>query len=91
METKKIEFSDFSSRGKWKSSELKAFLKEQHKPKTAIAVPLMDFYKQFYAGSNVIKYAGYYSRAHVLDACKELKFKAICSVDGEELKIGFID
>lgn len=90
MECKKIEFSDFSNRGKWRITELKAFLKEQHKPKTAISVNLNEFYTQFH-GLPLIRYAGYYSRVHVIDALKELKIKGICSQDGENLKIGFLD
>lgn len=90
MESKKaIDFGDFSSRGKWKVAELKAFLKDAHKPKTAFSVSLDEFYNQFYSGTNRIKYASYYSRQHVLDACKELKIDAVCAVDGDILKIGF--
>jgi len=89
MEIKKIDFNDFGGRGVWKTDALKDWLKENAKPKTAIAVKLEDFYKEFYSGSKVIKYASYYSRKHIIDAMRSLQIKGLVAVSNGMLKIRF--
>ena len=89
MEVKSIDVENFGNRGKWNQKAIIGFLKENHKPKTAIEVRLMDFYKQFYGGSKVIKYVGYYCRKHVLEALQDLKIRGIAEIDTGALKIRF--
>ena len=82
-----------SVKGKWNMNEIKKFLKSVHKSNTEITVDLKKFYENFYNGSKVIKYVGYYSRTHALEAMKELELDGyvhqIKLDDGEVLKIGF--
>ena len=89
LKTEKIEMEDFGNRGKWNQTAIIDWLKDQHKPQTAIKVGLMDFYKMFYGGVKVIKYVGYYSRKHLLDAFFELHLKGLVEVQKNELKLRF--
>lgn len=90
MQTKTIELDDFGQRGKWKTKELKTWLKAEFGTKVAKSVDLKEFYKQFYEGTKVIKYIGYYCRKHVLDVMSELDFTGLAEVRGSELKIARI-
>ena len=80
-------------KGKWNMSALKEFLKSVHKSNTEITVDLKKFYDNFYNGAKVIKYIGYYSRTHTIDAMKELSLDGYCHQvkleNGEVLQIGF--
>jgi hypothetical protein len=89
LKVEKISTEAFGNRGKWNQKAITAFLKDQHKPQTAIKVPLSDFYKEFYGGAKVIKYAGYYSRKHLLDAMFDLHLKGLVEVESGTLKIRF--
>ena len=89
MEVKNIDFNDFSGRGIWKQEALQAFVEEHAKPKTAISVPIMEFYKNFYAGSKVIKYVNYYCKKHIEEALTALSLKGLVQTSGNMLKIRF--
>jgi hypothetical protein len=91
MQTKVIQIDDMGQRGKWKTKELKNWLKTEFSaPKVAKSVNLTEFYKTFYDGTKVIKYIGYYCRKHVLDLMSELDFSGLAEIRGSELKIARI-
>ena len=85
--------ANHSTKGKWNMEAIKEFLKSTHKANTEITVSLKKFYENFYNGGKVIKYIGYYSRTHTLEAMKLLDFQGyvhqIKLDTGEFLQIGF--
>lgn len=89
LKVEKISTDAFGCRGKWNQKAISDFLKTQHKPGTAIKVPLTDFYKEFYGGAKVIKYAGYYSRKHLIDALFEMHLKGLVEIENGQIKIRF--
>jgi len=89
MQIEQIEFTDFGNHGKWNSDGIKKFLKQHQKQKTAISVPVIQFYNEFYTGGSVIKHATFYCRKHVLDAMKDMKIKGLAEVSKDALKIRF--
>ena len=89
LKVEKISSDNFGNRGKWNQKAIIEFLKNQHKSGTAIAVNLKDFYSEFYNGTKVIKYIGYYSRVHIIDALRTLKVAGIAEVEANILKVRF--
>ena len=92
MKVEKIDQSEMTSRGKWNQEAIKDFLLEQHKTfksNDGFKMPMLEFYKEFYGGSKVIKYASYYCKKHIEDALIDLKIKASASASGNDLKVWF--
>ena len=84
------QFNPEAVKGKWKVSELKKFLEQNHKSNTELAFNLKDFYSEFYATpSKVIKHWTYYCKKHVDDLMADLKIVGYCRTFGNVLKIGF--
>jgi hypothetical protein len=86
-----IDISDIKSRGAWNIKAIKDFILENHKPKKAFKENWLTLYKQFYNGDTVIRYGSYYTRKHILDTMAELKIKGLCTIDGDLIKIGFLN
>ena len=91
LKPEKIDIKDFNIRGKWDLKSMKDWIKKQSEDfkNQVIAVNLMDFYKEFYLGSKVIKYIGYYSRKHLLECMKKLNIAGQVATSKNRLMIYF--
>lgn len=91
LKPEKISFEDFNIRGKWNKAGMRVWLKEQSElfKNQVIQINLIDFYKEFYNGSKVIKYVNYYSRKHLLDCMKNLNINGQVATSKNRLMIAF--
>jgi len=91
LKPEKIDIKDFNIRGKWNINAMTEWIQQQANQfkNQAIAVDLMSFYREFYNGSKVIKYIGYYSRKHLLECMKKLNIAGQVTTSKNRLMISF--